>query len=96
MILRDVQMHPMQGNQDLPGTRVLSRMSHMAFDLRSNTLAPMFKASSIMILVTAMHFLVLTSAVNKERFLVVITSISEGTTISSFPEKELYSSLRLL
>lgn len=55
------------------------------------------RASSIMSLVTAMNFLVLASGVNREMVLVVIASITEDTTISSFPGmKGLYSSLRPL
>lgn len=75
-------------------------MSHMAFDIRDNTLAPIFKAlmiSCIIYLLTAMNILVLTSAINMEMVLVVIAYITEDTGKSSWPEmKDLYSPLRPL
>lgn len=47
----------------------VSRMSHMALDLRTSTSAPICKvirASSIACLLKAIHFRVLTSFVNRE------------------------------
>lgn len=59
-------------------------MPHMAFDIRANTLAPIFKtfrAFSIRFLVRAINFLVLASAVNREMVLVAVASITEGNAI---------------
>lgn len=74
-----------------------SKMSHMALDLCSNTLATMlkaFSASSIIYMLTAIRFIY---AVNRESVLVVTDSITDSTAISSFPEiYSLYSSLRRL